>query len=106
VLAFVLREGRNRQIRRMCEAVGLHVRRLVRTAIGPLQMGSLRTGEWQTLSTEALRQLQEAPAHHPKTEPAPPERSRFKRPIVAGSTRACSSLGERPESRARVRTEP
>ncbi len=47
VLKLVIHEGRNRQVRRMCEAVGYPVRRLVRTRIGPIQDRSLAPGEWR-----------------------------------------------------------
>lgn len=44
-----LTEGRKRQIRRMCEALGHRVRRLVRVQFGPLRLGGLRPGEWRPL---------------------------------------------------------
>lgn len=49
-LRFVLKEGRNRQIRRMCELVGLHVLDLVRIRIGNLQLGDLAEGRWRVLT--------------------------------------------------------
>jgi 23S rRNA pseudouridine2604 synthase len=49
-LRFILTEGRNRQIRRMCELVGLHVMDLVRIRIGPLLLGDLPEGRWRVLS--------------------------------------------------------
>jgi 23S rRNA pseudouridine2604 synthase len=49
-LRFILKEGRNRQIRRMCELVGLHVMDLVRLRIGPLRLGELAEGRWRVLS--------------------------------------------------------
>jgi 23S rRNA pseudouridine2604 synthase len=49
-LRFVLVEGRNRQIRRMCELVGLHVVDLARLRIGPLSLGDLPEGRWRRLS--------------------------------------------------------
>lgn len=58
-LRFVIHEGKKRQIRRMCAAIGHPVRRLVRVRIGPLTLGELRPGEYRALSaTEeaALRQ--------------------------------------------------
>jgi 23S rRNA pseudouridine2604 synthase len=51
-LRFVLKEGRNRQIRRMCELVGLHVVDLFRTRIGPLRLDDLPEGRWRVLSPE------------------------------------------------------
>lgn len=50
VLTFTLREGRNRQIRRMCELVGLVVTDLSRDRIGPLALGDLPEGMWRLLS--------------------------------------------------------
>lgn len=50
VLRFVLREGRNRQIRRMCEAVDLDVTDLLRTRIGTLELGALPEGKWRPLT--------------------------------------------------------
>lgn len=50
VLRFVLTEGRNRQIRRMCELVGLHVSDLQRVRIGPLKLGGLPLGKWRRLT--------------------------------------------------------
>ena len=49
-LQFVLREGRKRQIRRMCELVDLRVSDLVRLRIGPLALGDLPEGRWRALS--------------------------------------------------------
>jgi 23S rRNA pseudouridine2604 synthase len=49
-LRFILKEGRNRQIRRMCELVGLHVMDLVRIRIGSLRLGDLPEGRWRLLS--------------------------------------------------------
>ena len=57
VLEFTLREGRNRQIRRMCEALGLEVMRLKRTAVGPLRLGMLPAGQWRELTTEEVKRL-------------------------------------------------
>lgn len=49
-LRFVLTEGRNRQIRRMCASVGLDVVDLFRVRIGPLRLGDLPEGAWRTLT--------------------------------------------------------
>jgi len=57
VLEFVLREGRKRQIRRLCEAAGLRVRRLVRTRIRRLMLGGLPTGAWRDLTAADLAAL-------------------------------------------------
>ena len=60
VLQIVIREGRNRQIRKMCEAVGLDVARLKRTAIGPVKLGMLKPGTYRELTSEELRALRNA----------------------------------------------
>lgn len=57
VLEIVLYEGRNRQIRRMCEAVSLEVARLRRVAIGSVKLGMLRTGEWRELTPTEVESL-------------------------------------------------
>ncbi len=53
----VLREGRNRQIRRMLESVGIGVRRLRRLRIGPLRLNKLEKGQWRKLGTTELAAL-------------------------------------------------
>ncbi len=57
LLRIVIHEGRNRQVRRMCEAVGHPVRRLVRTRIGPLADPSLTPGSWRRLTPAEVRNL-------------------------------------------------
>lgn len=57
VLRITIHEGRNRQVRRMCEAVGHPVRRLVRVRIGTLTDRRLRPGEWREVTSEELRRL-------------------------------------------------
>jgi 23S rRNA pseudouridine2604 synthase len=51
-LRFVLKEGRNRQIRRMCELVGLEVTDLFRVRVGPIRIGQLPEGRWRPLTAE------------------------------------------------------
>jgi 23S rRNA pseudouridine2605 synthase len=60
VLLITIREGRNRQIRKMCEAVGLEVARLRRISIGPLKLGMLKPGTYRELTAEELRALRNA----------------------------------------------
>ena len=57
VVRLTIHEGRNRQVRRMCDAVGHPVRRLVRTRIGPLADRSLKPGEHRALTRDELRAL-------------------------------------------------
>jgi len=61
-LELVVHEGRNRQVRRMCEAVGHPVARLVRTRIGPVSDRALRPGSWRRLSVAEVRALYAAAA--------------------------------------------
>ena len=60
VLQMTIFEGRNRQIRKMCEAVGLEVARLKRTAVGPVKLGMLKPGSFRELKPDELRALRNA----------------------------------------------
>jgi 23S rRNA pseudouridine2605 synthase len=60
VVRLVIHEGRNRQVRRMCEAIGHPVVRLVRTRIGPLVDTKLGPGEWRPLRQDEVRALERA----------------------------------------------
>lgn len=62
VLRVTIHEGRNRQVRRMCDAVGHPVVRLVRVRIGPLADRRLPPGEWRELTAKELRALEKAVA--------------------------------------------
>jgi 23S rRNA pseudouridine2605 synthase len=59
-IEIVLEEGKNRQIRRMMEAMGVGVLRLIRVAIGPLQLGDLAKGEYRALTADEKRMLDRA----------------------------------------------
>jgi 23S rRNA pseudouridine2605 synthase len=65
VLRIVIHEGRNRQVRRMCEAVGHRVLRLVRTRIGPVRDTTLGPGEWRSLEADEVRALAAAATARP-----------------------------------------
>jgi 23S rRNA pseudouridine2605 synthase len=67
LLKLTIHEGRNRQVRRMCDAVGLPVVRLVRTRIGPLRDPDLLPGEWRELTQDELRALERAVGDGPAT---------------------------------------
>ncbi len=56
----MLTEGKNRQVRRMCAAVGHDVRELVRVRIGGLALGDLALGAWRLLNVEEVTQLERA----------------------------------------------
>ena len=57
VLSVIIHEGRNRQVRRMCQAVGLRVTRLQRLREGPVCLGQLPVGRWRHLTPEELAGL-------------------------------------------------
>ena len=68
VLRITIGEGKNRQIRRMCEALGLEVARLRRVSVGPIKLGMLQPGEWRELKPAevgALRGAVTTPPPHP-----------------------------------------
>jgi 23S rRNA pseudouridine2605 synthase len=69
LVRLVIHEGRNRQVRRMCEAVGHPVLRLVRTRIGPLTDTSLKPGEWRSLTPDEVAALARAAAGERGTAP-------------------------------------
>jgi 23S rRNA pseudouridine2605 synthase len=58
VLELTIHEGRKRQVKRMCEAVGHPVRRLERVAFGPLVLGGLAVGQWRRLEDSEVRALE------------------------------------------------
>lgn len=60
VLLVTIHEGKKREVRRMCDAVGLEVARLRRISIGPVRLGMLKPGQWRDLTTEELRALRTA----------------------------------------------
>jgi len=73
LLVITLREGRNRQVRRMCASVGHPVRELARIRMGPISLGSLDEGQWRDLTPQEVKRLKEATA---ATDTAPPRESR------------------------------
>ena len=58
LLRITIHEGRNRQVRRMCEAIGHPVRRLVRVRVGPISDRKLKPGAWRELSLVEVRALE------------------------------------------------
>lgn len=66
VLEFVLHEGRNRQIRKMCESQGLEVARLKRISIGPIKLGMLKQGDYRELSEQDVKKLLLSAGHSDK----------------------------------------
>jgi 23S rRNA pseudouridine2605 synthase len=77
-LEITIREGRNRQVRRMIEAAGSRVLKLVRTAIGGIEIGDLAIGTYRELTAAEVRSLAPAPSSAPTSRggrPAPKRRS-------------------------------
>jgi 23S rRNA pseudouridine2605 synthase len=68
-LRFVLREGRNRQIRRMVEAMNHQVHRILRTRVGTVTLGDLAPGEWRELTSDEVAALRD-PDHAVTEEPS------------------------------------
>lgn len=60
IVDVTLTEGRNRIVRRWCEAMGLKVERLARTSYGPVRLGDLEPGEWRVLSDREIAGLEKA----------------------------------------------
>jgi len=94
VIEIALHEGRHRQVRRMCEAVGLTVLGLHRWAYGPLKLGELARGVWRELSEEEVELLRRASA---RPHPRPPGAGQMRRPRREG--RPEISRGPRAEDR-------
>lgn len=68
VLEIIIYEGRNRQIRKMCETLGLEVARLKRTQIGSVKLGMLKQGDWRNLTEDEVRKLMIAAALDRKSQ--------------------------------------
>ena len=68
-LVFILHEGRNRQIRRMCDAVGLRVLRLVRVRIDAIHLGDLKPGQWRLASKKQRHIIQSLKTAPKKRKP-------------------------------------
>ncbi|MBR5780009.1 MAG: rRNA pseudouridine synthase [Clostridia bacterium] len=60
VVKFTLSEGKNREIRRICEQVGVYITKLKRISLGPIRLGDLKTGEFRELNSSELRALKNA----------------------------------------------
>lgn len=81
-LRIVLREGRNREVRRMLEAVGHKVRRLTRKRFGPISLGELPRGKWRVVAPAELSALEGA-----MPRPPAPDETRARRPARAPEPR-------------------
>lgn len=76
VLLLTIREGRNRQIRKMCETVGLEVARLKRISIGPLKLGMLKPGEYRELTSAELTAIRNCIRKEENRNASDPEKRR------------------------------
>jgi len=85
LLAITIREGRNRQVRRMCEAVGHPVRELTRTRIGPITDRRLKLGTWRELSAAEVTTLRALAARPAPTPPPRRARPAARRPRSASA---------------------
>ncbi|MFN0150340.1 MAG: pseudouridine synthase [bacterium] len=89
VLDFSLREGRNREVRRMCAAVGLFVTKLVRVSYGPLRLEGMPPGAWRKLRNDELEALRKfadeaeaaAAAEPQRRRPRPGPGARTRKPV-------------------------
>lgn len=63
VLSITIHEGRNRQVRKMCDMVGLKVRRLLRVREGGLELGDLKSGAWRHLTAEEIAMINSDKEH-------------------------------------------
>ncbi|HEY8426362.1 MAG TPA: pseudouridine synthase [Limnochordales bacterium] len=102
-LAITLHEGRKRQVRRMCQAVGLTVRRLVRVRLGPLSLGTLAPGEWRLLRPDEVARLRRASGvDRPFTAPGGrgsiPAKTQDGRTAGDGDPGAQGRAGRRPQT--------
>ncbi len=85
VLEIILHEGRNRQIRNMCEQLGLEVARLKRVAVGSVRLGMLQPGQYRALTKEEVKSLMAASAkadrrnRHEQAEQAAAKRNSSKK---------------------------
>jgi 23S rRNA pseudouridine2457 synthase len=73
-LRLTIREGRNRQVRRMTAAVGHPTLRLVRVTVGPVSLGDLGPGQWRELSTDEIGALRKISDERSQPRPRPPTR--------------------------------
>ena len=98
-ISLTIHEGRFRQVRRMCEAVGLSVVRLKRSRYGFLEIGTMKPGDFRMLTPAEVEQL--------RTDPSKPPRMERPRPGAGSEAGAGKPVQERPQrSAARPGTKP
>jgi 23S rRNA pseudouridine2605 synthase len=77
-LRVVMREGRKRQIRRIAGLLGHPVRQLIRVRIGPLKLGSMKSGEWRRLTAQEIGELKQISNPNSQKSPKPQRRAKSK----------------------------
>ncbi len=92
-------EGKNREVRRMCEAVGLPVEKLIRVAFGPLRLGKLLPGAWRALDADEVAALHSTLRQRPRTT----ERTRA--PEIDGRRPRNPGSGARHPRKRSIRSE-
>ena len=97
ILSFVIHEGRNRQVRNMCDAIGHPVARLRRVRIGPLTDEHIRPGEFRDLTPQEVAQLRRAA--QPSASPSVPAAGRQDLPARTGSHDRPGTAGSQSRSR-------
>jgi 23S rRNA pseudouridine2605 synthase len=112
LLSFVIHEGRNRQVRNMCDAIGHPVVRLRRRRIGPISDEHIRPGEFRDLTSREVALLRKAQAHDSRSLPAkagshgsPTAASGFSRKAAAGARTTAAQPRSEPAARSRRRRE-
>ncbi len=112
IVEIVIKEGRNRQVRHMCDAIGHPVVQLTRTRIGSLKVGTLRPGEVRAVSAEEIKSLTKKPALSPSRKAAaaaaaltaPPAPSAVDRFVAKTAPKAKSSAAATKRPALRPRT--
>lgn len=104
VLQITISEGKNREIRRMCEGVGLEVGRLKRISVGPVKLGMLQPGQWRPLKKSEVIALRNAarPAseHEPIPKDDPTEKTgSFGKAAPRGDSRTQRGRGQKNDGR-------
>ncbi|MDQ0188448.1 rRNA pseudouridine synthase [Alicyclobacillus cycloheptanicus] len=103
VLELTIREGRNRQVRRMFEAVGLVIKRLKRVKFGVLELGDVAPGDWRLLSRQEWTALYESVGLTPPAYPlhlAQPEAPAAVGPARSSGARGYNKRGQHAHARA------
>lgn len=96
ILEITIKEGRNRQIRRVLAKLGHKVRELIRTRMGPLELGNMKTGSFRPLTSKELSQLRIAIEHAERKAAAAPKRTKPRaRPRTNRPQRPAPSQGHR-----------